>query len=175
MSTITSIGNYLTRGLEASLINTPIEDGKLRYTMDTGRCYLDYLNENNEPKRVRITDVEFEYTESQILAMNNPVQNIYISKDTGKGFCNVNGVWKEIGGLTLSKAEASDDNDYVLWFSGIDGKDPLYSTGLKYNPSTNTMSVGHVIATSIKVGNMLITETVTEEMDHIIDFAFVGI
>jgi len=173
MSTITSIGNYLTRGLEASLINTPIEDGKLRYTMDTGRCYLDYLNENNEPKRVRITDVEFEYTESQILALNNPVQNIYISKDTGKGFCNVNGVWKEIGGLTLSKT--SDDNDYVLWFSGIDGKDPLYSTSLKYNPSTNTMSVGHVIATSIKVGNMLITETVTEEMDHFIDFAFVGI
>ena len=175
MSTITSIGNYLTRGLEASLINTPVEDGKLRYTMDTGRCYLDYLNENEEPKRVRITDVEFDYTEEQILAMNNPVQNIYISKDTGKGFYNVNGVWKEIGGLTLSKAEATDDNDYVLWFSSIDGKDPLYSTGLKYNPATDTISAGNVIANSIKVGNMLITETVTEEMDHIVDFTFVGI
>ena len=175
MSTITSISKYLTRGLEASLANTPIEDGKLRYTIDTGRCYLDYMNENNELKRVRITDIEFDYTEDQILTMTNPVQNIYISSDTGKGYCNVNGIWKEIGGLALSKAEATDDNDYVLWFSGANGKDPLYSTGLKYNPATGTMSIEHIVSTSIKVGNMLMIETVTEEMDHIIDFTFVGI
>ena len=170
MST-TAIGNYLTRGLEESLATTPIEDGKVRYTMDTGRCYLDFVDKNGIAKRIRITDVEFNYTEAEILALRNPVQNIYISKDTAKLFYNVNGSWKEVGALELT--QDSENKEYVLWFSSTDSSDPKYNTGLTYNPSTNTLSVDNIVATkSVKVGNLVITETFTEERDHIVDFDF---
>lgn len=170
-TTATAIGNYLTRGLEASLANTPIEDGKLRYTVDTGRCYLDYKDDNGNLKRIRITDVIFDYTEAQIHALSDYGQNLYIANDTATAFYNVDGVWKAVGALTL--VQSSEDKDYVLWFSGENDSKPLYNTGLKYNPSTNTISVGTVAATTVKVGTMVITETITEEMDHIVDFKFV--
>lgn len=167
MSTIV-FDNCLTRGLQASLATTPIEDGKLRYTTDTGRCYLDFEDEDGELKRVRINDVEFDYTENQILNLTNYKQKLYISSDTGAAFYNINGTWKRVGGVTLTKD--SSDNKYVLWFSSEDGVQPLYNTGLTYNPSTNTISVDNIVVQTITVGNMTISETITEERDYLVDF-----
>ena len=161
---------YLTRGLQASLANTPIEDGKLRYTIDTCRLYMDFLD-GNTLKRIRINDVEFGYTESQILALNSTSEKIYISSDTSAAFYNVNGSWMRVGGVTLKSD--STNKDYVLWFSSEDGVQPLYNTGLKYNPSTNTISVGHVVAESVTIGNMIIIETTDADLNHIVDFDFV--
>ena len=169
MDTIT---NYLTRGLESSLDKTPIEDGKLRYTVDTGKCFLDYVGEDNIPVRIRISDIVFGNTEVEIKAIVNPMQKLYISSDTAKVFYNINGSWKEVNALKL--VENSDNSNKVLWFSSTEDSSPMYNTDLAYNPSTNTLSVSNiVVANSIKIGNMMITETVTEEMDHIVDFVIV--
>lgn len=167
MSTI-AIDKCLTRGLQASLALTPIEDGKLRYTTDTGRCYLDFKDDEGNLKRVRITDVEFDYTEEQILALTSYKQKLYIAADTAAAFYNIGGTWQRVGGVTLAKD--SSDKNYVLWFSSEDGDQPLYNTGLTYNPSTNTISVDHIVVQSVTVGNMTITETVTDENDYLVDF-----
>ena len=170
MST-TKFSKYLTRGLQASLANTPIEDGKLRYTTDTGRCYMDFKDENGNLKRIRINDVEFDYTESQILALIPTSDKLYIANDTATAFYYVNGSWMRVGGVTLKKD--SSNKNYMLWFSSEDGTQPLYNTGLTYNPSTNTISVANIVATeSIKVGNMIITETIDDENNHVVDFDF---
>lgn len=167
MSTVI-LDNCLTRGLQASLALTPIEDGKLRYTTDTGRCYLDFKDEDGTLKRVRITDVEFDYTESQILNLTNYKQKLYIAADTAACYYNINGTWKRVGGVTLTKD--SSDKNYVLWFSSEDGVEPLYNTGLTYNPSTNTISVSNIVVETATIGNMTITTSITEERDYLVDF-----
>ena len=51
-----------TKGLQSALNNTPIEDGKLRFTTDTGRLYLDIVEGGNK-SLARISAIEDVYTE----------------------------------------------------------------------------------------------------------------
>lgn len=69
--------NQLTRGIQSALDKTSIDDGKLRFTIDTGRLYLD-----NEDNRIEITDFITEYTEEEILATLAPLPKFYFAKDT---------------------------------------------------------------------------------------------
>lgn len=166
-----TFAKFLTRGLEASLPTTPIESGKLRYTVDAGRCYLDYLDpSDNQLKRVRISDIVDNLTEAQILAKTSGIYpKIYIAKDSGAAYYNANGKWVKIGPATLKSD--STNSDRVLWFSAADGSGPMYKTALTYNPGTETLKVKNLtVSGTLKVGSLTITDTVDANSDHIFDF-----
>ena len=69
----------LTRGLGSSLSSTPVVDGKIRFATDTQELYIDF-----GVARIAITDVIKGKTESQIKALNPPLNKIYLSSDTLK-------------------------------------------------------------------------------------------
>ena len=76
----------LSKGLEANLPG--IEDGKLRFTTDTGRLFLD-----SDDKRTEITDFVKGLTEEQILATQSPLPKFYLSSDTNLLYFYNNGQW----------------------------------------------------------------------------------
>ena len=146
----------LTKGLESSLATTPVVEGKLRYTTDTGRLYMD-LNNNT---RIRISDVIYEYTESYILNdILAPLQKIYVASDTGRAYIYINDAWVNIGPIKVTAASGS--SDLMIWMSdGTDGDEANYATGLKYNPSTNTFKTPNAeVSTKLSVGDLEITDT----------------
>ena len=75
----TTYNKILSRGIEANL--PAIEDGKLRFTTDTGRLFLDVDN-----ARVEITDFVKGNTEAQILSTLAPLPKLYLASDTKKIF-----------------------------------------------------------------------------------------
>lgn len=163
----------LSRGLKSSLSATPIEDGKLRYTTDTGECFLDFKDPTDTSlKRVKISDVVFGYTEAQIKALNKYQEKLYVATDTAAMLYNTGSGWMRVGGATL--AQDFQNKNYVLWFSDPSDEQPKYNTGITFNPSTNTLSTGAVVVSkSITVGHMIITDELTDENDHNVDFDFV--
>ena len=67
----------LTRGIQSALDKTSIEDGKLRFTTDTGRLFLD-----NGLDRVEITDFVKGKTEEEIRDIIAPLPKFYFASDT---------------------------------------------------------------------------------------------
>ena len=176
-----SYDKILTRGLQSSLNSTKIEDGKLRFTYDTGKLYLDIVEESEDPsytgERIRISDIEFSYTEAQILNILAPLSNkLYIANDTGRAMVFIGSNWVDIGPTTIvqSGKTSSDNADLVIWFSDIATQQPKYSS-ITYNPYTDEFKVPKVVAsTSVKVDNMVITSTLQSDNTHKrIDFTFV--
>lgn len=161
------MGNYskfLTKGLEASLATTKIENGKLRYTTDTGKCFLDI-----DDKRIQITDINIDYTEAQIKTLTSGITNkIYVAKDTGAIYTYIDSKFIKIGPLSLSSNSAN--TDYVLWFSGTKDKDPKYSANLKYNPYSKTFKVTNINVTKAVIGNMTISSTKDSNGNITVDF-----
>ena len=145
---------FLTRGLESALDNTAIENGKLRFTTDTSKCFLD-LNDGKTSSRVQITDLITSYTEAQIkaIAAANVVANkLYIASDNGSVYY-YKSKWIKIGPLTFTAT--TRNANYYIWFSGTGDRDPIYATTLYYNPSTKTFTVngGTVNAANVKGTN----------------------
>lgn len=164
--------SVLTKGLQSSLASTPIEDGKLRFTTDTGRLYLDTV-EGEAKSRIRISSVEDSYTEEEILALIAPLPKIYIASDTGRAYVSVGDSWIDIGPIILQKAE--DGKELFLWMSTDDGDQPNYDIDLSYNTTTKTFKSTNIKATSsIEVGNMIITDTTNEDLSHTINFGFIS-
>lgn len=164
----------LTKGLKTSLSSTPIEDGKLRYTTDTGECFLDFKDSKDGTlKRLKISDIVFGYKEAEIKYLKTPLENkLYLASDSAAMLYYTGSNWMRVGGATLS--EDSQNKDYVLWFSSPDSEQPMYNTGITFNPSTNTLSTGSVVVSkSITIGKLVITDELTEENDHNVDFDFV--
>lgn len=162
----------LTKGLKASLSSTPIEDGKLRYTTDTGECFLDFKAADNSLNRIKISDVVFGYKELEIKALSPSQTKLYVATDTAAMLYSTGSKWMRVGGATL--APDSQNKEYVLWFSDTDGEQPKYNTGITYNPSTNTLSTGAVVVShSITINHLKITDELTDENDHNVDFDFV--
>ena len=76
---VNTYNKILTKGPESALPNT-YEDGKLRFTTDTGRMFVDNTNE-----RIEITDFVKGLTEEEITNQFAPlVSKIYIASDTDK-------------------------------------------------------------------------------------------
>lgn len=67
----------LSRGLQSAVDNTPIEDGKLRFAVDTARLYLDLANE-----RIEFTDFIPGLTRQEIVNLEAPLPKMYLSSDT---------------------------------------------------------------------------------------------
>ena len=81
----------LTKGYHSALASTPIEDGKLRFTVDTGQIFLD---DNNE--RVEISDFIKIDTEAEILSTLAPLPKFYYARDTKRFLMYVNGKWEVV-------------------------------------------------------------------------------
>lgn len=129
-----------TKGYQSSLDSTEIEDGKLRFTTDTGRLYLDIV-ENSNGKRVRISDIEDSLTEDEIAAILAPLPKIYLAKDTHKAYVFADSRWYDISRVMpqeLNK-KAATESDYYLWFSGPDAEQPEYDKDIKYDINTNCL------------------------------------
>lgn len=97
MPNATTYNSILSKGLESEL---PVanEDGKLRFTTDTGRIFLD-----NGNTRIEFTDFVKGNSEQQILQIQNPLPKLYLSNDTGK-LLYYDQTWKTINASTADYA-----------------------------------------------------------------------
>ena len=175
MATIITDEEYiqiLTKGLESSLANTNIEDGKLRFTTDTRNLYLDLVKDGKK-ERIKISDIEDTLTEEEIFNTLAPLPKIYVSKDTHRAYVSSGIDWIDLAAVQLSLSEIRDV-EVPLWFSDSDSEKPFYATELTYNTSTKELKSPNVKASeSIKVGGVIITDTVDEtDNSHLVEFKF---
>ena len=165
----------LTKGLESSLQSQLIENGKLRFTKDTGRLFVD-LVEGVVSKRIKISEVINDKTEDQIINLVGPiVGKIYLSTDTHRAFTYTGTTMVDLASLNLSVA-TSEDVDKPLWFSDTSDDSPSYDTDVTYNTSTEELKAPNVVASeSVKVNGMIITEssqTIDDKEVHTVRFNF---
>ena len=73
----------LTRGIYSALEDTPVEDGKLRFTTDTGDLYLDN-GDGDKGDRVKITDIVTGKKEEELNSELAPLPKVYLTSDTHK-------------------------------------------------------------------------------------------
>lgn len=163
--------NILTKGLQSSLNSTEIEDGKLRFTIDTGRLFLD-VDDGTKKERVRISDVENGLTEEQIFSIIAPMPKIYVSTDTHRAYVGTGLEWIDLASVNLSLAEIADI-ELPLWFSATDAEQPSYAADLTYNTSKKKLSVTNVSTETVEVGGLKITDTKNENNTHTVEFSFV--
>lgn len=71
------MSSNLTRGLQTTIDETAIENGKIRFAVDTGRLYID-----SEHDRIPITDVIYGLTYAEIVALEHPLPKVYLTSDS---------------------------------------------------------------------------------------------
>ena len=96
----------LTKGTESALNNLPLDYGKLRFTTDTARIFLDLKD-----KRIEFTDIIRNYKEAEIKKIVAPLPKLYLSSDTHKLFYYENG-WISISGGSSTSGGGSTVNAY---------------------------------------------------------------
>lgn len=113
---------YLTRGTSSNLANTSIEDGKIRFTTDEGKLYIDYGTGANA-KRFEITDLVQGSTEAQILALQTPEDKLYLASDTNVFMYYDGSAWEYMVSKTpamtyeeYTQLPASKESDGILRF-----------------------------------------------------------
>lgn len=70
-------GPIMSRGYQSSIDNTPIENGKLRFAIDSARLFMDLEN-----SRIEFTDFVRGLTYNEIVSLSKPLGKIYLSSDT---------------------------------------------------------------------------------------------
>lgn len=159
----------LTKGLQSDLNSTDIEDGKLRFTTDTGRLYLDI----GTTDRVLISEYVSIYTEQQIFDLLAPLPKIYISSDTHRAYVSTGLEWIDLAAVKLSVA-ASANTDKPLWFSATTDEQPIYDSDLTYNTYSDTLKTPNLeVSNTAYIGNMRITNTLNQDQTShtvLIDF-----
>lgn len=159
----------LTKGLQSDLNTTPIVDGLLRFTTDTGRLYLD-----TDSGRVLISETVDLYTEAQIKQLLAPLPKVYVSSDTHRSFVYSYSTltWVDLADIKLTVA-VSEDAEKVLWFSSTSDTQPKYDANMTYNTSTSTLTVPNIKTTITYVGNMRIQNVENLDHSHTVTFDFV--
>lgn len=160
----TKYSNILTKGLESVLQNTPIQAGKLRFTIDTRKLFLD--NDNGE--RLEFTDFIKDLTEEQILDTLAPLPKFYFSSDTHKIYYYAYGEWVLCGsGLVLGETSTTA-------YRGDRGKTAYdHATTTATNPHGTTKSdvglanVGNFKAVSTVASQELSDEEKSNVLDNI--------
>ncbi len=71
------MSSNLSRGLQSKIDSTSIEDGKIRFAIDTGRLFMDTASE-----RIEFTDVVKGLKYSEIITLENPLPKVYLSSDS---------------------------------------------------------------------------------------------
>ena len=121
----TTYKKVLSKGKESNL--PEIEDGKLRFTTDTGKLFLDY-----DDKRIEISDLVKGLTRDQIINTENPLPRLYLSSDTNELYF-YNQEWHSIGGGNASTA------DYAINAATANyAKDALYAQAASYSTDSGT-------------------------------------
>ena len=87
------VKKVLSKGKESSLDNLDIENGKLRFTTDTGRLFLD-----DDGKRIEITDFVKGLTKDEILSIEDPLPKFYFAIDTYELYYYLRRRWIPING-----------------------------------------------------------------------------
>ena len=70
-------GPIMSRGYQSTIDNTPIENGKLRFAIDSARLFMDLEN-----SRIEFTDFVKGLSYDEIISLDNPLRKIYLSSDT---------------------------------------------------------------------------------------------
>ena len=96
---------------------------------------------------------------------------IYVASDTGRAYISIDGGWVDIGPVKLEE-DTTTNKELVLWFSDSDSEQPAYNNKLTYNPITDTFKCTNIEVTTIKVGQLNITDTVNNDGSHTVDFKF---
>lgn len=179
--------NILTKGLQSSLNSTPIEDGKLRYTFDTGNLYLDVV-QGESSTRVKISDIVMGMTEEEIGNILVPLPKLYLALDTNRLYFYdpVKG-WRDTSGSKLVQTERPDSNQSI-WFSENDETQPSYDDTFSYNSADKKLNVTNISTSDVKAENidtdhivcitsvidgMKIVTSEDEEGNKISDFSFI--
>lgn len=87
-----SYEQHLSRGLQETIDKTPIVDGKLRFSVDQARIFIDLANE-----RIEFTDFVKGLTVNEIKALTNPLPKMYLSSDTHQFMMYHAGEWITYG------------------------------------------------------------------------------
>lgn len=87
-----SYEQHLSRGLQETIDKTPIVDGKLRFSVDQARIFIDLANE-----RIEFTDFVKGLTVNEIKALTNPLPKMYLSSDTHQFMMYHAGKWITYG------------------------------------------------------------------------------
>lgn len=155
----------LTKGLQSALENKQVEDGKLRFTTDTGNLYLDTTN-----GRVKISDIVQGYSEAQLAELIAPLPKIYLTSDTHRMYVFVGAAWVDLASIGLTLDSTSNSTKFI-WFSSSDADNPNYDSSFAYNPHDKELSVNNVVTQTTRVGDMIISQTEDQE-SVTIDFNF---
>ena len=70
-------GPIMSRGYQSSIDNTPIENWKLRFAIDSAILFMDLEN-----SRIEFTDFVRGLTYNEIVSLSKPLGKIYLSSDT---------------------------------------------------------------------------------------------
>lgn len=145
MSAKTFTDKILTKGLQSSLNNTSVENGKLRFVTDAGRLYLDDSNSRKE-----ISNVVTGMTEAQILGQLVYLPKLYMASDTLHLFAS-DGV--EIRDVTeIDPVETIENANLNLWIDAS-SNNPKYSSDLTFNPHTKEFKAGNFKVNKTTSGN----------------------
>ena len=117
-----SYEQHLSRGLQETIDKTPIVDGKLRFSVDQARIFIDLANE-----RIEFTDFVKGLTVNEIKALTNPLPKMYLSSDTHQFMMYHAGEWITYG------AGAMDSRGQVI----VD----TYIKDVKYNDEGKLVKV----------------------------------
>ena len=151
-----SYEQHLSRGTQSTIDATPIEDGKIRFSVDEARLFLDLGSE-----RIEYTDFVKGLTQDEIFALESPLPQMYLSSDTHQFMMYHAEEWVVFGGATYDSSGQKVDETYI--------KD------IKYNDSgilvkTYGNGTEEEISSSVAVANKIETlENKIEELTTAIE------
>ena len=158
----------LTKGTESALNNLPIDYGKLRFTTDTARIFLDLKD-----KRIEFTDIIRNYKEAEIKKIVAPLPKLYLSSDTHKLFYYENG-WISIGGNNIFSGNATDVNydNSTSGLASIEVQSAIDELAAKYkdmDSSVTKIELGDVTDANVVESGMFSTKlTWTDPEDPVV-------
>ena len=158
----------LTKGTESALNNLPLDYGKLRFTTDTARIFLDLKD-----KRIEFTDIIRNYKEAEIKKIVAPLPKLYLSSDTHKLFYYENG-WISIGGNNIFSGNATDVNydNSTSGLASIEVQSAIDELAAKYkdiDSSVTKIELGDVTDANVVESGMFSTKlTWTDPEDPVV-------
>ena len=113
------MNNYpiLSRGYQHTIDNTPIQDGKVRFAIDTGRVFLDVNS-----SRIEFTDFVKGLDYNEIINLKDPLRKIYLSKDTHEilEYDFSKEEWITYGARSINNIDLScDESGNLILINGI--------------------------------------------------------
>ena len=134
----------MTRGSQSTIDSTSIEDGKLRFAIDTSRLFIDVRS-----SRIEITDYIKGFTYEEMLQLETPLPKIYMAKDTHQCYMYnyTTGEWE-------------------IWGRGPVG--PTGPTGLGFSIYKTYTSIAamNADAANVPVGKFVTIASNTEDPDN---------